>query len=78
MFRPLSSRLIAKNSNSIIRTTIYTTTYRQFSRTKAIMGVEKTIRQEGNGPVPKNGDQVTMEYTGWLKDASAPNQKGKQ
>ena len=40
------------------------------------MGVQKTILQEGNGPSPKNGDRVTMEYTGWLKTAS--NEKGKQ
>lgn len=42
------------------------------------MGVTKTIIKEGNGPSPKNGDKVTMEYTGWLKDPSKENQKGKQ
>lgn len=42
------------------------------------MGVQKTILQEGSGASPKNGDKVTMEYTGWLKDPSQPNGKGKQ
>lgn len=40
------------------------------------MGVTKTIIQEGNGPSPQVGDTVTMEYTGWLKDASSD--KGKK
>jgi FK506-binding protein 1 len=26
------------------------------------MGVQKTIISEGNGPSPKQGDRVTMEY----------------
>jgi len=40
------------------------------------MGVQKTILEEGNGPSPQKGDQVTMEYTGWLK--TPDNGKGKQ
>ncbi len=40
------------------------------------MGVTKTIISEGNGPIPKKGDTVTIEYTGWLKDTSKPNNKG--
>jgi FK506-binding protein 1 len=42
------------------------------------MGVNKTILQEGNGPVPQKGQKVTIEYTGWLKDPSKPDNKGKQ
>lgn len=42
------------------------------------MGVEKTIITEGDGPSPTNGQTVTMEYTGWLKDTSQPENKGKQ
>ncbi|KAB5572058.1 fkbp-type peptidyl-prolyl cis-trans isomerase [Coniochaeta sp. 2T2.1] len=42
------------------------------------MAVTKTILQEGNGPVPQKGQKVTIEYTGWLKDASKPDNKGKQ
>jgi FK506-binding protein 1 len=34
------------------------------------MGVQKTILKEGTGEIPKNGDTVTIEYTGWLKDAT--------
>lgn len=26
------------------------------------MGVQKTVISEGEGPSPKKGDQVTMEY----------------
>ncbi|KAM0350091.1 hypothetical protein ACHAPU_003254 [Fusarium lateritium] len=42
------------------------------------MGVEKTIIKEGDGPSPQNGQTVTMEYTGWIKDESKPENKGKQ
>ncbi|KAL6872865.1 hypothetical protein J3F83DRAFT_731221 [Trichoderma novae-zelandiae] len=42
------------------------------------MGVEKTILQEGTGPQPAAGQQVVMGYTGWLKDTSKPDQKGKK
>lgn len=42
------------------------------------MGVSKTVIKEGNGPQPKVGDKVTIEYTGWLKDESKPNKKGSQ
>lgn len=42
------------------------------------MGVTKTILAEGNGPIPKKGDRVTIEYTGYLKDLTKPDQKGKK
>lgn len=43
------------------------------------MGVEKKLIKEGNGSDrPKKGDQVTMEYTGWLHDTSAADNKGSQ
>ncbi|EQL00298.1 hypothetical protein G6O67_007686 [Ophiocordyceps sinensis] len=42
------------------------------------MGVTKTIIKEGNGPKPSAGQKVTMEYTGWLKDESRPENKGSQ
>ena len=42
------------------------------------MGVTKTIISEGTGPSPQVGQTVTIEYTGWLKDPSAPNNKGKE
>jgi FK506-binding protein 1 len=40
------------------------------------MGVTKTTISEGSGPSPNKGDQVTMQYTGWLKNADGS--KGKQ
>ncbi|POR31168.1 Peptidyl-prolyl cis-trans isomerase [Tolypocladium paradoxum] len=42
------------------------------------MGVTKTTLTEGSGNRPVAGDTVTIEYTGWLKDSSQPNNKGKQ
>lgn len=51
---------------------------RNLSYTKAIMGVTKTTHQEGTGATPVAGNTVTIEYTGFIKDASAPNQKGSQ
>ncbi|SPO05867.1 probable peptidylprolyl isomerase (FK506-binding protein homolog) [Cephalotrichum gorgonifer] len=40
------------------------------------MGVTKTIIEEGNGPQPQVGQTVTIEYTGYLKDPSAKDNKG--
>ncbi|KAF2966372.1 hypothetical protein GQX73_g7204 [Xylaria multiplex] len=40
------------------------------------MGVTKTVLQEGSGPQPTPGQTVTIEYTGWLKDTSKPDNKG--
>ncbi|RYO76837.1 hypothetical protein DL766_010372 [Monosporascus sp. MC13-8B] len=42
------------------------------------MGVTKIVIQEGNGPKPVAGQNVTIEYTGWLKDTSKPNNKGEK
>lgn len=52
---------------------------RAFTRTAINMGVTKTLISPGNGQdKPKNGDNITMEYTGNLYDPSAPGGKGKQ
>ncbi|KKA27558.1 hypothetical protein TD95_002402 [Thielaviopsis punctulata] len=40
------------------------------------MGVTKTIISPGNGPSPQVGQTVTIEYTGWLKQADGS--KGSQ
>ena len=43
------------------------------------MGVEKTIIKQGNGTdFPRKGDEVAMEYTGWLFEDANPNKKGTQ
>lgn len=42
------------------------------------MGVNVQHHQEGTGPQPQPGQTVTIEYTGFLKDTSAPESKGKQ
>ena len=47
-----------------------------FSTTAANMGVTKTVLAEGYGPIPKVGDKVTIEYTGYLKDLKAAHHKG--
>lgn len=51
---------------------------RNFSQTSVIMGYTKTIHREGSGPSPNPGEQVTIEYTGFLKDTSKPDNKGAQ
>ena len=33
---------------------------------------------EGTGPAARRGAQLTVHYTGWLYDASRPDNKGKQ
>ncbi|PNP50388.1 hypothetical protein THARTR1_08915 [Trichoderma harzianum] len=40
--------------------------------------MEGTILEEGSGPTPSKGDTVIMGYTGWLKDTSKPDSKGKK
>ncbi|RDL39853.1 Peptidylprolyl isomerase [Venustampulla echinocandica] len=42
------------------------------------MGVQKTTLQEGTGPIPKPGQQVTIQYTGYLKDTTKPDNKGEK
>ena len=39
----------------------------------------KELVKEGNGvDKPKKGDEVTMQYTGWLYDVNASQKRGKQ
>jgi FK506-binding protein 1 len=40
------------------------------------MGVTKTTHVQGTGAIPQPGNKVTIEYTGWLKDTSKPDNKG--
>lgn len=55
------------------------TTPRYFHFTSANMGVTKQKLHDGDGKTyAKQGDTITMEYTGTLFDESAPNKKGKQ
>lgn len=42
------------------------------------MGVTKITHEEGTGAIPKPGQTVTIEYTGFLKDTSKPDNKGKK
>ncbi|ROW02109.1 hypothetical protein VSDG_02616 [Cytospora chrysosperma] len=42
------------------------------------MGVEVHHTEEGTGAQPQAGQTVTIEYTGWLKDTTKPDNKGKQ
>jgi FK506-binding protein 1 len=42
------------------------------------MGVTKTIIRKGDGASPQKGDKVTIEYTGWIKDTTKPDNKGSQ
>ncbi|KZZ98605.1 Peptidyl-prolyl cis-trans isomerase, FKBP-type [Moelleriella libera RCEF 2490] len=42
------------------------------------MGVTKTTISEGSGSQAQSGQTVSIEYTGWIKDASKPDQKGSQ
>jgi FKBP-type peptidyl-prolyl cis-trans isomerase len=41
-------------------------------------GYTKTILQEGTGEPPVEKTIVKMHYTGWLKDTSQPENKGKK
>ncbi|KAM0232379.1 hypothetical protein ACHAPO_007867 [Fusarium lateritium] len=73
--RPFSFASIPRATRITTRINPFFTQPRNFSFTQAIMGVEKTIITEGNGPSPKVGQTVSMEYTGWLQENGG---KGKQ
>ncbi|KAF4458453.1 peptidylprolyl isomerase [Fusarium albosuccineum] len=76
--RPFSFASISRASR-ITRPSLFTTPQtRNFSFTQAIMGVTKTTHQEGSGAIPQVGQTVTIEYTGYLKDASKPDNKGEK
>merc|ERR1711939_781567 len=75
MFSSSASKLLRFTRPSLA-TSNTTSTIRRFSRTSAIMGVTKTVLKEGDGAIPKVGDRVTIEYTGYLKDTSKPENKG--
>lgn len=49
-----------------------------FLQQSAKMGVVKTTINPGTGAQPTKGQTVTIEYTGWLKDATKENGRGKQ
>lgn len=43
------------------------------------MAVTKQLISAGDGKTrPQRGDTISMEYTGWVYDANAPNNKGSQ
>lgn len=42
------------------------------------MGVNVITHVEGTGAQPQPGQTVTIEYTGYLKDESQPENKGKK
>ena len=43
------------------------------------MSLQKDLISEGNKKdYPQRGDEVTIEYTGWLYDNNAPKNRGKQ
>ncbi|KAK0112812.1 FK506 binding protein proline rotamase rapamycin-binding protein [Cadophora gregata] len=75
MFSSSASRLL-RFARPSLPTTTTTSSIRSFSRTSAAMGVTKTVLKEGDGAIPKVGDRVTIEYTGYLKDTSKPENKG--
>ncbi len=73
-------RLLLQKStrNNSLSRLVIPSANRSFTHTPTIMGVTKTITQEGDGPIPKVGDRVTIEYTGYLKDTSQPDHKGQK
>jgi len=42
--------------------------FRIDSRTWLTMGVIRTVLEHGNGDQPKKGDEITVEYAGFLYD----------
>ena len=48
----------------------------QFPEKTAKMGVNVQHHEEGTGAQPTPGQTVTIDYTGYLKDESKPDNKG--
>ena len=46
--------------------------------TTTASGLQYEDTKIGDGPVAKSGQSVTVHYTGWLSDPSAPNGRGKK
>jgi len=42
--------------------------FRIDSRNWLMMGVTRTVLEHGNGDQPKKGDEITVEYAGFLYD----------
>jgi len=62
-----------------LRTFATRTTSRAFSSSPAAMGVDIKRLSPGSGTEkPVEGQRVTIEYTGWIKDATKPDNKGAQ
>ncbi|RSL71922.1 FK506-binding protein 1B [Fusarium duplospermum] len=76
--RSFSLASISRASRITTRLNTFAPQSRNFSFTQAIMGVTKTTHVEGTGAVPTVGQTVTIEYTGFLKDESKPDNKGTQ
>ncbi|KAF4980104.1 hypothetical protein FZEAL_3825 [Fusarium zealandicum] len=74
--RSFSLASISRATRNTTRLNPFTPQSRNFSFTQAIMGVNKTIITEGSGAIPSNGQTVTIEYTGYLKDTNKPDNKG--
>ncbi|CRK14720.1 hypothetical protein BN1708_017307 [Verticillium longisporum] len=51
---------------------------RNFQTSASKMGVNVITHQPGTGATPTKGQTVTIEYTGFLKDTSQPDNKGKK
>ncbi|KAM5347893.1 hypothetical protein ACJ41O_007717 [Fusarium nematophilum] len=77
--RPFSPTSISRAARITTRLNPFITLQsRNFSYSLATMGVTKTTHEQGSGPIPKVGQTVTIEYTGYLKDTSKPDQKGEK
>jgi FKBP-type peptidyl-prolyl cis-trans isomerase FkpA len=48
------------------------------SMTTTPSGLQYEDTKVGDGPVATSGQQVTVHYTGWLSDPTAPNGRGKK
>ncbi|KAF5722785.1 peptidylprolyl isomerase [Fusarium mundagurra] len=75
---PFSPASISRVTRTSTRINPFFAQPRNFSFTQAIMGVQKTIISEGSGASPQVGQKVTIQYTGWIKDESKPDNKGDQ
>lgn len=64
------------NLSTLAKRAALGTASRSFTTTATVMGVVKTTTKEGQGPIPQKGQTVAMEYTGYLKDTSKPDNKG--